>query len=483
MPRPNDTNSIILPADYAFGQKFNVALPGIWEGVTEPLLERGHLSVGLPSPSFLSENSAANQHWFWFPEGIPPGKSLCLASSRLGQKFDQYDQWFDALRTLASRLDPATFFWVTAAGTTTDVFVRRVADLFGFVVVEFVAAPTDNWSNFPGSQPGSLSSNQRVPESPIQTCFYRRRNQPDDSTLEWSPDEILIGSAREVRLLSVRHNGNVHAATQQRLNHSSIGDTKLLIDKQLTRKSVLNELIGAGAVGWWLYDSIEPKPVVENPITKSGSVDLESNVRIIELSEFAADAFLIHWTRRRRGPWPDQTESEYVDDLIFQTHRRRHGEMDALSRLLATGRIIASNDLTRDQRPVVCFSNLPLTDIGARKIFRQHLGRWDFLPYGIALNRQLLFDLGARPVIYGNEADWKNLSSEQRPFFQLANSKNGKLDWTVEQEWRLPGNLDLNQFPLNAVVVFVESPPEAELIAALSRWPIVVVGKSENVVG
>ncbi len=479
MPHPIAAATNTLPTDYVFGQNVGDLQPGLFEGVDVSQVA-GHLSVGLPRTGFAGDDPLANEYWFWFPEGIPQGKSLCVASSRLGQKLDQYDHWFDALRTVASRLDPANFFFVTASGTTTDVFVRRLGELFGFIVVEFVSLLSTNKSGASISKSISLATKRPGTERPIQTCYYQPRNQPADSTVSGCNDDILIAIASEVRLLSVRPAGNIYKATRRRLKHSVSGETKLLIDKQLTRKSVLDDLSDAGAVGWWLYDATDPERIDKDDSNQTHPRNPILNVPILEPGEFAAESFLLHWTRRRRGPWPDQAESAYLDDLIFQAHRRKHGELEALARLLATGRIMATNMLTRDQQPVVCFSNLPVTEIGKQKIFRQHLGRWDFLPYGIAVDRDHLIELGARPVIYGNETTWQNLSPEQRPFFQLATSKTGTLDWTQEQEWRLPGDLDLNQLPINAVALFVENADEAELISSLSRWPIVVVGKSKN---
>ena len=247
------------------------------------------------------------------------------------------------------------------------------------------------------------------------------------------------------------------------------GDNPKLLVKSSRQQPASDDLISAGAIAWWLY----PDPA--QPPSDSGPDTFHASVPRLKLSEFPADRFLLHWTRRRVGPWPDQTEHEFLDDLIFQTDRRQHHETAVLSRILATHRILASNDLTRDDQPVVCFSNQPLTETGNRRIFRQHLGRWDFQPFGIAIDRQLLTELGAKPVIYGDEATWESLQASDRPFFQTAKSANGKIDWTTEKEWRLAGDLDLNQLDIGAVVVFAENENAADALAPLSRWPIVVL--------
>ncbi len=144
-----------------------------------------------------------------------------------------------------------------------------------------------------------------------------------------------------------------------------------------------------------------------------------------------------------------------------------------MARILASQRILATNQLTRDHQPVVCFSQLPLTQLPERRVFRKHLGRWDFQPFGIAIDRESLAEMGAKPVIYGDEEVWASLGDQQRPFFQLESTRRQDIDWREEQEWRLIGDVDLNRIGCDSAVVFVPSLPDAEVVAALSRWPIV----------
>ena len=78
-------------------------------------------------------------------------------------------------------------------------------------------------------------------------------------------------------------------------------------------------------------------------------------------------------------------------------------------------------------------------------------------------------------MIYGDDSDWKTLSSDHRPWFQLQTSKNGKIDWTLEQEWRLVGDLDLNRIGTDDAFAFVKTHSDAERLSEICRWPIVVL--------
>ena len=135
--------------------------------------------------------------------------------------------------------------------------------------------------------------------------------------------------------------------------------------------------------------------------------------------------------------------------------------------------------MTRDPRPVICFADVRLEELPARQVFRPHLARWDFTPFGLAIDRNWLRDQGARPVIYGTDADWARLEMEDRPFFQFTpdSADSHRIDWRTESEWRRVGDLDLRTIPLDAIRVFVPTYEIALHFAPLSRWPIVVLNE------
>jgi hypothetical protein len=58
--------------------------------------------------------------------------------------------------------------------------------------------------------------------------------------------------------------------------------------------------------------------------------------------------------------------------------------------------------------------------------------------------------LGARPVVYGEERDWDLMPETERPFFQ---AMGGKHDWREEQEWRIQGEVRLKDFAPDEILV------------------------------
>ena len=436
----------------------------------------------LSSDSFLLKE-LSQRFSFWIPAPLPTGVSVTISSSRLGQKLESHEAWFDALRTIAVQIQSEHKFLISAEGITTDRFVRRIAELFEIPIVVFKPIPRDADPQWFQNTSDQADNHQ---QSAIRTVWYRQTESSRDKP---NVNDLLISIARIAVLLSVRKSGNIFAAANRRLESqaASVGTTRLLIDRKTTSKSVETSLLEKGASGWWLYDSkseLDSLNSIDSRVTADADVKLtnpgSNEPVILELDEVASDQFVLHWTRRRVGPWPDQTQTSFLDDLIFRNSRRQHGELSSLCRILASQKILGSSNLTRDPRSVVCFSDIRLEELKERRVFRSHLSRWDFEPYGLAIDRDLLRDLGARPVIYGNEPTWNSLSPSDRPFFQPETSASEKIDWKLEREWRIVGDLRLDLIPHDQALVFVASEAEANIIADLCHWPIVVMGPANK---
>lgn len=375
----------------------------------------------------------------WFPNGVPDRfeskRSVFVASSRLNH-IAQHNDWFDAFRTLTCRMDGEHTCLLTGQGTTADRFVKRAGHLFGIPVVSVSHGPKTvdkRWflQTLKSAEPDSDNYNGFV---------FRFNSNSNQKAL----DPVLIQIADEVRALSVRQNGNVNKAISARCKQIENPNVFLLDSKLETKPDVLRRLFDAGCYRWILFGQ-EDGDQVQQP---------ELEFRVPKVDELPAGEFLIHCTRGTTDTWPDQQESEYLDELIFQDAGRDHSLERALTRILATGRIHAGNRLTRDKQKVVCFTSATLEELKKLTKFRSHLKRWDFQPVGIAIRKSALKQRGARRVIYGDETTWENLPAKDQPFFQIAKSttRTGNvLDWTVEKEWRVLGDVELREFKVGDI--------------------------------
>ncbi len=170
--------------------------------------------------------------------------------------------------------------------------------------------------------------------------------------------------------------------------------------------------------------------------------------------------YLIHYTRSCVGPWPGQTIAEYCSAFIEERPGAGHTGFDSLLRILDQDTIRASRRLTRGKTPVICFTELFPKQLQELIAWRPGLLRWSFEPYGIALRKERLFDMGARPVIYAVEEFFRDLSDDMKYLFQLHGAQ-GK-NWSAEREWRIKGDLALSTFTAEEMFLIVPRPEEAE---------------------
>ncbi len=110
----------------------------------------------------------------------------------------------------------------------------------------------------------------------------------------------------------------------------------------------------------------------------------------------------------------------------------------------------------------------------ARRRFQSHLGRWDWEPYGLLLRRDALEQLGARPVIYGDDQTYKQMSDVDRPFFQPARRRSAHSSedhWQAEKEWRVLSDIHLTELPPAVSCCLLKQPHRR------SSWPRITPGQ------
>ena len=96
--------------------------------------------------------------------------------------------------------------------------------------------------------------------------------------------------------------------------------------------------------------------------------------------------------------------------------------------------------------------------------------------YGIAVRRDILRSLGAKPAIYGGEQVYSRLAEPERYRFQLSRS-DASASWRHEREWRVRGDLALGKLKPDEGFAFVPAKEEKEKLCSHlnPRLPIVVL--------
>ena len=494
---PPDRQQILSEALHV-GDNLLPLLVALWDnesatgspGETPAWLRRQQADGAALTVGFPGSQQAGVQNWLgprlaWWPQGIPRGRTVGLASSRLGRPLDEKQAWFAMLRAACSRTDAEQDILVTAAATATSRFVVRAADLFErrLLCIEASsndALPLDAWlSSLRSSvRAGFDRRKSRVLISPQLESRRDVRDAPPEAPVR---DQALIALAQQLLVFHVRKRGHVMELLQRRLANGNwpAASVYVALSDQLIDRSSAATLMDAGAVGWLVPDG--PRRTKGKPCRLS-SISATAGASSNRISIPAADPweYLTHCTRSAIGPWPDQDEDDYLDELILDRPEADHSAAAALERILREQCLAASEKGIRGGSAMVSFTAVPLAELNGLRIFRPHRGRWDFEPYGICIRKDWLVGKGARSVCYGTNDMWSSLAPEDQPFFQRHQSVSRRtgntIDWTVEREWRTPGSLDLSALGVDDGFVFVPKEEDAARIAPLSRWPVVVVG-------
>jgi len=286
-------------------------------------------------------------------------------------------------------------------------------------------------------------------------------------------DVAPLEVADRVFALWVRRRGKMAGLLRSHLRHAPPGSVWVTVSEAADCAG--RELVAAGAVGWRLTQpaSDASSGPANGPAMPAAHVPAAhvpaAHVRAPQDVDWSQ--FFVHCTRGRAGAFPGQSVRAWRDEVILGGWTGQPASpFQVLQRILRCGWLSGTAQVTRQGQPVTCWSAVPLPQLLQRRTFRPHLGRWDYEPYGLAIQRQALQRRGGRPVIYGTAGQRAGLAAGSGWRFQ-AEGKGGI--WRAEREWRLRGSLALASLGPQEMVVFVPTPAEAAALAPWSRWPLV----------
>lgn len=364
------------------------------------------------------------------------GELLGVTSSRLGRDPAWHRSACRFLARSAEQCRDRGATLLVAAGSAIEPWARRAAELFA-VPLQVVAidhgAPSD--VVVCGRQGGPLSR-----------------------------DAVLIALADRVDAVYVRRGGTIERCLKSRIEQLQDASTRVAVGSLPTCAAA--GLITCGAIGWY-WPTPNPR-AQQTPDAVSAPQELHDEWTRTD------GRWLVHCTRAGNGAWPGETQRQYRDRvLLADRYSAIGGPLEALVHILRSGRLVASARATRQSRPVVCFSAVPLVELIQRRCFRAHLSRWDYEPYGVAIRLEAAQGIGIQPVIYGTPEQRTTLARADRFRFH----PQGKAyDWTSEREWRSPATVDLTQLAAGDVRVFVRDANDLASLPKIRSWPVSVVG-------
>lgn len=437
--------------------------------------------------SIPGRDTTVCQQWlgervYWWPAGIPSGTGLGIASSRLRRAPDSHESVLQALRHIAAAFDRGSEHLIASAGTSLAEYIEGLSRVYELPVLKIsccsnreagIAWLEDAISNRPAANSHHLMLSPAADNS----------NKPDTTTIPIRDRVIALVSERLV-ILSLRDGGNWSRLLDAGLtaNLWRAGSVRIHAGDDSCPSEVVERLQLKGAVAWHL-SSVKPtsSPVSSTLQQRAIAGPTEKAVLVELTAEDQSDGWLLHWTRSNL---PQSNQGDLAESLAKAlTHEPERSLSDdcsaagVLRRILKDGLIRASNRNSRTGRKVVCLTAVTLTELAERRVYRRHRMRWDFEPYGVAVRSSRIRQLGGRPVIYGTETDWESIPEGERLWFQPQTSSVGteQIDWSVENEWRVPGDVPLATIPRHDVFVFCKTEAEAQLLRIETDLPVISV--------
>lgn len=433
---------------------------------------------------------AKNVHW------------TSIVSSRLGRYGRLLDDWPALLELLLRSIRRTGSLYLAVPDTSVAPLVEPLLARSAVPHVR-VDLPSANELDAVGwliARLGALNAEPRSDE-PVLHVSPELPGAP--SSLERWPlqDRIAISCASRVRALVVRPKGTIAHLLSLRLADSRFGMGTVSVWMPSAGESAterpngpLNEQAGQlrwlerGAVGWYVPPR-EPQPAAlgcrqrrhadtalwqwtsKYALCCSGRSSVE-----LDQPEEELPRYLVHCVRGTRGALPPDAAAKLLAQMWLAGHLPDDSPLATLASILESGVLRGRSVLNRAGQSCVSFSAVPLDELLSRRAFQPHLGRWDWEPYGLMIERQALERLGTRPVIYGDAELYGQLNPELRPFFQPARRRHTtskRRDWIEEREWRCLGDVRLNALPRRAVHVFVAYEHQAQAFARHSPWPVI----------
>ena len=398
-----------------------------------PITQQPYNTSFDPPPWFApAMEIAIGKRPYLYHSELPRLQSRAIISSRL--RHPLYDQlpWFAALNECLKQAFHQTQLILTIPQTTAHEFIQTRQQKLTFILgtIHCYSNPTE-WAAIINNPQSKLSAPYDVLVGPdINTSTNTGRN--NSSIQPALRDRILIASASIIDVLQLRNNSSLRS---------------LLSNKPTANVRYLQ-----------VKSPLATKPKVSYP------------TRIITLPDwFICKNYVGHWTRGCDGPWPDETRQHWINQLFDELPQSNHSALNTLRRIIESEILTGGSKTIRGKMPMTCFTRLPITQWSANHVYRPHLQRWDFCPDGLLINRNWLQTQGLRPVSYGTPQQYQTLSTDDRAYFQIS---QGSIDWHVEQEERIAGDVNLYSASSSDIIFFTKHQADAQQLQAACRWPV-----------
>ncbi len=445
----------------------------------EQLLAAG-MEVLRPASPFLSNpydrTDAPRCPAVLFGKGRPSDRPrLAVFNSRKPRRVAPDADWLDVLRSSLHTLDRREIGLVGSIGTLTYDLASVLALRQGFLqlmVAPFPVIETERRFSEIFGEDGTNAI-------PVLSCMFDGPACPAKQPMRCR-DRLLAGLSDFHLVLEIRSGGNLLSILEQ-------------VQSKSPRPQFIVKPVPAGSsnAGNFIllkdfpehaiaFESSAPKVAVRTePTSAADSVRSSGGaLRLASSGSISWSEYLYHYTRTGSGPWPGETYRQYLLGLLDDRPGSDRSALEVLTRIAQEGLLRAGSRMVRGKTTVICWSSLPPSELFVMRKWRRGLRRWTVEPYGVAVRRDVLRSLGAKPAIYGSGELYSKLPEVEKFRFQLS-CATPSASWRHEREWRLTGDLALGGIRPEQGFYFVQTAEEAGKLYARagSGLPVVVINE------
>ncbi|MDR3568015.1 MAG: hypothetical protein P4L43_08315 [Syntrophobacteraceae bacterium] len=416
-----------------------------------------------------------------FGKGCPPEYPPLLAvfNSRKPRRVCPDSSWLDAMRCFLRGMDRGGIGLAGSTGTLTYDLASALALRLNFLQLLIAPFPL-----FGADRQLFTIFEETAKTLPTISCMVD--GAPCRGKLPMRCRDRLLAAMSDFHLvLEIRSGGNLLAVLEQIQSKSPRPHFVLTPDTPRTSSGgnlTLLKKFPEHAVGFKASRPQEPVQAeaagAANSFSSSKKASRECSLwRGVKL---ARDTHLFHYTRGCVGPWPGETYRQYLLDLLDAGLLSTGGSaLASLARIAREGLLRASCHMIRGKIPVVSWSSVPPHKLFLMRTWRRPFARWNVEPYGVALRRDILRPLGAKPAIYGSEEVYSKLPDSEKYRFQLSRPRPGAA-WRQEREWRIANDLLLTEIKPDQGFFFVQTAREAERLYGCTDPGLPVIAMSEQ---
>lgn len=199
-----------------------------------------------------------------------------------------------------------------------------------------------------------------------------------------------------------------------------------------------------------------------------------NNYSIRNVDIFYKDNYYIHWTRKNRNGWPDETLDNYYS-AILKSDTYPRDAFQTIMRILEKKKIIGSERHLSSGSKCVSFTGSSVVDFVKLMKWRKRYTEYSFEPYGLGIEKKFGISIGIHKITYLHKYALKEIDPSERWKYH---SLGEYYDWITENEYRYKGDLDFFNIPNDKLICFCLHKEEASIIT--KKYSILTYYISEN---